>query len=183
MIGRSINTKSQSWGTPKKYISPIKEFFGIINLDPCSNEFSIVNAEVEFKLPQDGLIEEWNYKNIYVNPPYGLDRERRTRIKDWISKCYESYINYNSEIIALIPVAINTDHWKKFIYKKANSICFLSDTRLKFLENGEISKKGAPMACCLIYWGNNFDKFYRIFKKYGEVFKITTDETCNPSNL
>jgi len=47
--GRTVNSQSQSWGTPLKYVKVIKRFFGgTIDLDPCSNEYSIVNAETEF---------------------------------------------------------------------------------------------------------------------------------------
>ena len=76
--GRTVNAQNQSWGTPKKYVDAVKRFFGgNISLDPCSNEFSIVNAIVEYRLPnKDGLKESWNFPTIYVNPPYGSDRER-----------------------------------------------------------------------------------------------------------
>ncbi len=29
------------------------------------------------------------------------------------------------------------------------------DTGLRFLENGYDTGKGAPMACCMIYWGTS----------------------------
>src|SRR3989338_1963133 len=71
--GRKINTSSQSWGTPHKYIEAVKKVLGRICLDPCSNEYSVVDAEVEYILPKhDGLKDSWNYSTIYVNPPYGI---------------------------------------------------------------------------------------------------------------
>ena len=172
--GRSVNSKSLNWGTPLKYVNIIKKFFnGIISLDPCSNEYSIVNADTEFVLPKnDGLKEIWNFKTIYVNPPYGADRHRGTTIKNWLEKCSISNKKYNSEILALIPVATNTKHWKNHIFGHATSICFLYDTRLKFLENGLNNGKGAPMACCMVYWGNNYNRFYSHFIDYGAVVNI-----------
>ena len=153
--GRTINSQSQSWGTPQKYVGVIKEFFGgFIALDPCSNEHSIVKAQTEFMLPDhDGLHKEWDYATIYVNPPYGIDRARGTTIKTWLSKCAFSHKEYAAEILALVPVATNTSHWKQSIFGEAKAICFLYDTRLKFLENGNNCGKGAPMACAMIYWG------------------------------
>jgi hypothetical protein len=172
--GRNINTLSQSWGTPLKYVNAVKEVFGgEIFLDPCSNEYSVVNAINEYSLPNhDGLKESWNYPTIYVNPPYGIDKERRTRIKDWLDRCVHAHLEYNSEVLALIPVATNTAHWKKNIFTKAKSICFLYDTRLRFLQNGQDIGKGAPMACAMIYWGNNQPKFHEVFIKYGAVVDI-----------
>jgi len=172
--GRNINSKSKDWCTPKKYIEAVKEAFnGKIKLDPCSNKYSIVNADVEYLLPEkDGLKESWDFKTIYVNPPYGIDKERKTSIKNWLEKCAQAHEKHGSEVIALIPVATNTGHWKRSIYGKARAICFLFDTRLKFLENGKDSGKGAPMSCAMIYWGNNYRRFYDIFIKHGAVIDI-----------
>lgn len=170
---RKMN-KSQSWGTPQKYVDLVKLFFnGDISLDPCSNEHSIVNANIEYSLPKDGLLESWNYPTIYLNPPYGSDKNRGTTIKNWLIKASDAHNKWQSEIIALIPVATNTSHWKQGIFGKASSICFLYDTRLKFLENGENNGSGAPMACCFVYWGNNYSRFYDIFIDYGAVVNIT----------
>ena len=173
--GRKVNTQNQSWGTPLKYVKAIKQFFGgSIALDPCSNEHSIVGAETEFMLPKnDGLIEEWNFPTIYMNPPYGADRERGTTIKNWLIKCVLTHKKYGSEILALVPVATNTGHWKQSIFGKAKAICFLYDTRLKFLENGNDGGKGAPMACAMIYWGKHYNKFYNIFIEYGAVVDLS----------
>ena len=173
--GRTVNSKSQSWGTPPKYINVIRHFFGgFIALDPCSNEYSIVHAETEFMLPKnDGLTENWDYPTIYMNPPYGADRERGTTIKNWLAKCALTHQMYDSEILALVPVATNTGHWKQSVFGQAKAICFLYDTRLKFLENGSGAGKGAPMACAMIYWGHDYEKFYEIFIEFGAVVDIS----------
>lgn len=172
--GRTVNSQSQSWGTPQKYVDAVKRVFGgIISLDPCSNEYSIVHAETEFMLPlNDGLKEKWDYPTIYINPPYGTDRDRGTTIKNWLAKCALTHNEYDSEILALVPVATNTGHWKQSVFGQARAICFLYDTRLRFLENGQDVGKGAPMACAMIYWGNNFNKFYDVFMDFGAVVDI-----------
>ena len=173
--GRTVNSQSQSWGTPKNYVDAVRRFFnGNIELDPCSNEYSIVNANTEFMLPnQDGLKEEWNFSTIYVNPPYGADRDRGTTIKHWLSKCAKSHKTYKAEILALVPVATNTKHWKDSVFGVAHSICFLYDTRLKFLENGSSGGKGAPMSCAMVYWGESHTRFYEIFSQFGAVVNIS----------
>ena len=173
--GRTVNSKSQAWGTPKKYVDAVGRFFNDrISLDPCSNEFSIVNAETEYLLPEnDGLKESWNFPTIYVNPPYGADRERGTTIKNWLAKCALANEKFNSEVLALVPIAANTGHWKQSVFGKASAVCFLYDTRLKFLENGLDVGKGAPMACSMLYWGNNYKRFYDEFIKFGAVIDLT----------
>lgn len=182
--GRHVNTLSQSWGTPPKYVNAIKTFWGgHIGLDPCSNEYSVVHADLEFLLPdKDGLREEWNSKTIFVNPPYGADRNRGTTIKDWLAKCVSAHRDYGADVIALVPVAPNTGHWKKFVFGCANSICFLYDTRLRFLENGKNTGKGAPMACCLIYWGTEKERFMEHFMDYGATIDISNLQNCKIGN-
>lgn len=172
--GRKINTLSQEWGTPENYVEAVNEFFGgQIDLDPCSNRYSIVGATVEYMLPEhDGLRESWNFQRIYVNPPYGLDRRRGTGIKNWLYRCAQAHKDFGSEILALIPVATNTGHWKKYVFGKARAICFLYDTRLKFLVNGKNGGKGAPMSCAMIYWGGDFDLFRSVFKRFGAVLSL-----------
>ena len=174
--GRSINSKSQDWCTPQKYVDAVKKVFGgEISLDPCSSQYSIVNAKVEYMLPeQDGLRESWDYPTIYVNPPYGIERKHGTMIRHWLAKCAEAHEKYGAEVLALVPVATNTGHWKKSVFGKAQAICFLYDTRLKFLENGKSGGKGAPMACAMIYWGKLYRKFYDVFINHGAVLNTSS---------
>jgi hypothetical protein len=171
--GRTNISKNKSWNTPPKYVNLITEFFGKIELDPCSNEYSLINSENKYMLPTNGLEESWNFKTIFVNPPYGRDIEFKTSIYDWIYKGVETNNTYGSEILYLIPTATNTKHFKDLIFKKACGICFLADTRLKFWQEGKEDKKGAPMSCTMIYFGNNYEKFENIFSNSGKCFKIT----------
>lgn len=169
--GRKNNSDKKDWNTPPKYVEPIREFFGgKIDFDPCSNEHSLVDASVNVVYPfQDGLKEDWNYKKIFVNPPYG--RSDGTSLYSWFSKAVQEY-NHEKEIIFLVPVATNTKHFKDIIFTQFTSVCFLADTRLRFYNEGIEDKKGAPMACCLCYIGNRFNEFEAEFSKFGKVMKI-----------
>ena len=172
--GRSMNSLSQDWGTPSKYVDVIREFFGgQIDLDPCSNRYSVVNAQTEYRLPEsDGLLQNWNYPTIYVNPPYGSNRARGTRIANWLQRCALAHVEYGSEVLALVPVATNTGHWKKYVWSVASAVCFLYDTRLRFLVKGQDSGKGAPMSCAMVYWGGDYQRFEDHFLKFGAVVNL-----------
>lgn len=172
--GRTVNSQSLDWGTPEKYITAVKRVLGgKIDLDPCSNNYSIVQAEVEYRLPQqDGLKESWNFPTIFVNPPYGIDQERETSIKHWLYRCAAAHRNHESEVLALVPVATNTGHWKKYVFGRATAVCFLYDTRLRFLVEGRDEGKGAPMSCAMVYWGKNYEQFFDIFVQYGAVIDL-----------
>lgn len=172
--GRTTASTNQSWCTPPKYVQAIRHFFGgVIDLDPCSNQHSIVGATTEYSLPEmDGLGLDWNFDRIFVNPPYGADRERRTTIKNWLFRCNEAHVKHGSEVLALVPVATNTAHWKNYVWGAASSICFLYDTRLKFLIDGQGEGKGAPMSCAMVYWGKRGKDFEDIFREFGAVVDL-----------
>jgi len=172
--GRTINTLSQHWGTPEKYVSAVKRVFGgAIDLDPCSNDYSLVEARLEYSLPlRDGLKESWDFQTIFVNPPYGIDQERGTSIKHWLYRCAAAHRHHGSEVIALIPVATNTGHWKKYVFGGATAVCFLYDTRLRFLIEGRDEGKGAPMSCAMAYWGRNYKPFFDVFINHGAVVDL-----------
>lgn len=172
--GRTVNSQNVNWCTPPKYVDAVKKVFGgKIHLDPCSNEWSIVHAETEYRLPEkNGLKETWDYPTIYVNPPYGSDKKSGTTIKHWLYKCAHAHKNFGSEVLALVPVATNTSHWKDYVWGRATAVCFLYDTRLRFLVEGKDEGTGAPMSCAMIYWNKDINTFYDVFIEYGAVVDL-----------
>lgn len=168
--GRNVKSGSRDWNTPQKYVSAVTVALGgTIGLDPCSNDTSIVASTRSYSLSlgTDGLVLPWDASTIFVNPPYGKDPVENATLGRLCAKAGSS----NSEVIALVPVATNTRHWKESVWPCASAIAFLYDTRLKFLVNGTTDNKGAPMACAAIYWGNNLDRFATTFSKHGAVIK------------
>ena len=172
--GRTVVSDNKDWCTPNNYVNAVRRFFGgKIALDPCSNQYSVVRAETSYIRPQhDGLVDSWDFPTIYVNPPYGADRETGTRIKDWLRRCAVAHHDHGSEVLALVPVATNTAHWKLYVFGAATAVAFLYDTRLKFLVNGENGGKGAPMSCAMVYWGSDYKKFLDVFSEFGAVVPL-----------
>lgn len=171
--GRQSISIAKHWCTPPSIVNSVRETFGgSIGLDPCSNEYSIVNADKEYYLPDyDGLSEPWDAKTIYVNPPYGSDPERGTRIMHWFVRIAEAR-RRGSEVIALVPVATNTRHWKECVFPVASAICFLSQPRLRFYIQGSEDPKGAPMSCAVIYYGDHWESFAEAFREHGAVVPL-----------
>ncbi len=172
--GRTIKSQSVRWCTPPKYVDAVVRVLGSpIALDPCSDKLSIVPAETAYLLPQaNGLRKSWDFRTIYVNPPYGVDRKRGSSIRDWLRRCRDAHTEHAAEVLALVPVAANTRHWKESVWGQAAAVCFLYDTRLRFLEEGKAQAKGAPMACAMIYWGENVDRFVDVFTEFGAAIDI-----------
>jgi hypothetical protein len=132
-------------------------------------------------LPEtDGLTVPWNYETIFVNPPYGADRERGTTIRDWLRKCAGAHSEYGAEVLALVPVATNTSHWKLYVWEAATGVAFLYDTRLRFLIDGHERNKGAPMSCAMVYWGAQIDRFHEVFVPFGAVVDVRHCRDSSP---
>jgi hypothetical protein len=171
--GRKAITSTKDWCTPPEIVASVRRVFGgQIDLDPCSNRHSLVGARVNYLLPdQDGLVNSWDYPTIFVNPPYGSDRGRGTRILHWFERIAEAAAN-GSEVMALVPVATNTEHWKRYVYPTATAICFLSQPRVRFYIDGHEDPKGAPMACAVIFYGRKFEPFAEEFSRHGVVVPL-----------
>jgi len=171
--GRQALSENKGWCTPPNIVASVKQVFGgEIDLDPCSNEFSLVGAHVAYQLPvHDGLVESWDFPRIYVNPPYGSDKARGTRIGHWFARIGEA-ARRGSEVIALVPVATNTGHWKKNVYPVAAAVCFLYEPRVRFYIGGIEDPKGAPMSCAVIYYGTRYDAFAQEFREHGAVIPL-----------
>jgi hypothetical protein len=162
-------------------VSVRRVFGGQIDLDPCANEHSLVGARVSYQLPEhDGLLESWDYDTIYVNPPYGSDSVRGTRIAHWFDRMARAAAT-GSEIIALVPVATNTAHWKRYVYPVAGAICFLYEPRLRFYIHGREDPRGAPMSCAVIYYGKRVQNFAAEFRQHGAVIPLR--DAVLPSDL
>jgi hypothetical protein len=171
--GREPVTLTKDWNTPPEILDSVREAFGgQIDLDPCSNDYSMVNARISYSLPaHDGLVETWDYPTIFVNPPYGSDPNRGTRIAHWFSRIGDA-VESGSQVIALVPVATNTSHWKNFVFPIASAICFLYQPRVRFYIGGIEDRKGAPMSCAVIYYGPNLEDFSDAFRKHGAVVPL-----------
>lgn len=171
--GRQALSQTKDWCTPPDILDSVREVFeGQIDLDPCSNAFSMVDARVSYKLPDhDGLVESWDFPTIFVNPPYGSDPQRGTRIAHWFARIADAFAS-GAEVITLVPVATNTAHWKRYVYPVAKAVCFLYQPRVKFYIEGKEDPKGAPMSCAVIYYGTNFERFSEAFTRHGAVLPL-----------
>src|SRR5207302_9798676 len=93
-------------------------------------------------------------------------------IKHWFYRCAAAHRHYASAVIALVPVATNTGHWKNYVFGRGTAVCFLYDTRLRFLIGGRDEGKGAPMSCAMVYWGREYEKFFDVFIHNGAVIDL-----------
>jgi hypothetical protein len=177
MSGHIGDMVSQHWNTPTDIIEKVTECFGgQIDLDPCDNDHSITNARISFKLPgNNGLERSWKLapngteiRNVFCNPPYGRDNERKTSIEDWVERAYGYGTQDDGpEIIMLIPSSTETNFWHSYIWPYADAICFVKN-RIAFPLEGK-KKASATKGSAIIYYGKNRLKFVDAFDGVGYI--------------
>jgi site-specific DNA-methyltransferase (adenine-specific) len=149
-----MSSAKDDWNTPDVVLDIVRRF-GVIDLDPCSNSHSIVEAQSEHS--EDGLGLAWrNYGLAFVNPPYGRE------IKKWVAKM-RTEGEHGAEIIGLVPARPDTA-WFSDIWKSARAICFWRG-RITFLG----AQYPAPFPSALPYWGPNRARFADTFQGHGYV--------------
>lgn len=153
--------RRDNWCTPESILIPVRKVFGgQIGLDPCANTESVVNAKVEFCLPDhDGLVEPWTADTVYVNPPYGR------KIGLWLERCLRARRD-GAEVIALLPATPDTEAWRKYV-QPASCVCFVHG-RLTFLG----APAAAPNPTAIVYWGRNWHRFAELFGELGGIWRI-----------
>lgn len=84
----------------------------------------------------DGLSKEWNYKKIWLNPPFTLKFE-------FLEKAVETYKKYNNDIYILFPIESTTTKRWYSIMKDIKFKMYIPSYRLGFIVNGEQYHSGA----------------------------------------
>lgn len=154
------NSGENEWYTPSEYIESARIVMGSIDLDPASSDIAnkTVMATEYFTKEIDGLRQKW-YGNVWINPPYS--QPLMFQFSDAIVSKRAEY----EQAIILVNNATETQ-WFQQMANIASVICMIKG-RIKFIDmNG--NPNGAPLqGQCILYIGNNKDKFITYFKIYG----------------
>ncbi|NES02009.1 MAG: hypothetical protein F6K22_03700 [Okeania sp. SIO2F4] len=162
----SISLKSSDcWYTPPEIVELLKKVLGNIDLDPCSDDGKHIPAKLHYTATEDGLNQQWQGK-VFINPPYSCPGK-------WIEKLISEINDSNvTEAIALLPASTDTK-WFATLWNQP--ICFWKG-RIKFLDTNYQPQLPARQSHCLVYWGENADKFNKVFSEYGEVKTSTNSQ-------
>ena len=157
------------WCTPEHILRWIRYVFGgVIHIDPCSNPYSTVGAEVALTGPWgtgDGLLYAWR-GNIYCNPPY-------SSIGAW---CNKAAFALEASTLMLVPPSPDTDYWHGLVWPRATHIAWLKG-RVAFLANGR-PVKGNPKGSVVIAWLRTAEeaaRFHEVFGPEGHIPSFVTD--------
>ncbi len=162
----SVRNKGESdpnWCSPR-YVLDVIESFAPIDLDPCSNEFSKVNAAVTVSPPDDGLSVPWHkYKHVFVNPPYS-----HGQTKLWTAKAEHEFHQGAMHITMLINASVETKPWQEHVWGSACAVAFWKE-RIKFDRPDGGTSSQLPSA--LVYYGAEPERFAEHYRDYATVMK------------
>lgn len=156
------------WNTPKPILDCVVEVFGEIDLDPCSNDYSIVPARHKLDKTSNGLAASWHVygrsngtqrTRVFCNPPY--DVRTLTTTTDHVVAQFERYLTHT---ITLVPSKTDQDWFHKSI-ENAAAVCFIK-RRVPFGKMGLFRGNGA-LACTAFYFGQQAARFKEVFAKIG----------------
>lgn len=156
------SSKTQHWCTPLHLSKAILEVLGEIDLDPCSNKYSIIPA-LTYWFEENGeqtFSSEWSFaKTVYCNPPFSP-----AHLQDkFVMKCIKE--KKGKEILMLLPVRTGTNRWQQYVLKKYDAICYFKG-RVNFDLQGK-KTKSSTVQTCMIYLGNRPKRFKKIFSIFG----------------
>jgi len=154
---------SDGWCSPREVTEPMAEFFGgSCDVDPCSNESSIVKAKVAYTF--GGLHLPWKLPNkrrgpntVYQNDPY-------SKATAWTVKMVRELHDNVDELIRLSMASTSTAWWRMGCFKPKRNPRIIFTKRLKFI--GPESKVGmtARFEPVLWYYGPRVKQFDRAFR-------------------
>lgn len=131
---RKTLTQQDNCYTPKYLV----DYFGLFDYDPATtkeqaNYLNILNYDT---IETNGLTKDWNYKKIWLNPPFTFKFE-------FLNKAVETYRKYNNDIYILFPIeSMTTKRWYD-IMKDIKFKMYIPNWRLGFIVNNKLYNSGA----------------------------------------
>jgi len=136
-------TAGDVWETPPDIFEFACDYFHVYpRLDVASTDENKL-CEFHFTEIDNALRQDWFFDS-FMNPPY-------SKASKWIEYAFHQNQIHNINIIALLNVTTETYGWQNFILHGMAEVYFLSG-RLKFFQNGVISKNPSQHPSALVCW-------------------------------
>lgn len=175
---------TNEWYTRPKYIDAASEVMGSIELDPasCAAANEIVKAERYFTKEQNGLLQEWRARSLWLNPPYGRSGKmigmHQSSIKLFVDKCLDSY--QRGSVLQAIILATTEVNARWFYPLWQYPVC-IPDHRVNFIVPEQQKNKYSQMfGTCFVYLGPRRQEFIEVFSRFGHVVQTVGCPTPRP---
>jgi phage N-6-adenine-methyltransferase len=115
---------SNTWFTPEWLLERIRPLLGgSIDLDPCTVPENPTGAERFYTRHDDGILQPWDAKAIFCNPPFG------PTLIHWAEKCATAHAA-GAKVVLLVSTRPETG-WFQAALRESDTVLFLSG-RLAF---------------------------------------------------
>ena len=144
---RKFLTEQDNCYTPKNIVS----YFGDFDYDPATTKEQAIYLGIPNydTILTDGLTKDWNFKKIWINPPFSLKFE-------FLTKAVETYKKYQNNIYMLFPIeSMTTKKWYDIIGDTKFKM-YIPNYRIGFIVNGKQYKAGA-FGIVILKFQNNYD--------------------------
>jgi DNA N-6-adenine-methyltransferase Dam len=167
---------TDNWCSPPEVADPLEQYFdGPVDLDPCSNERSIIRARRAF-VDKVGLMLAWD-TTTYENPPY-------SELDAWTDKGIQERSEARvRELVRLVPVATSTAWWRRaagvepvmfktrggrgFVYAGIPLMVFTR--RLKFIDEQNEIDSGARFDSVLMLYGATRRRQQKFIREFASI--------------
>jgi transcriptional regulator with XRE-family HTH domain len=148
--------------TPPDFVEQVVSVLGDIELDPCGHPNSFIPAARQYFEEDDGLLQAWNAKTVFCNPPYSIAAKfMRKAHSEWLSgsaKCIVLLITLRTYTISFHDIAGYAD------------MIFLRD-RLRFWSAQQTPLPDtAPFSSVVMIFGGDEGVIERARATWGGVF-------------
>lgn len=131
--------KSDTWLTPREIWTKL----GTFNTDPACPEFiKDPIAGCCYSASDDGLKQRWRGR-VWLNPPF--NRYQRPK---WMAKMAD-----HGNGIMLIPAATETEAFRKYVWERADAVCFITGRPHFLNEQGVRAKANCGCSIVLVAYG------------------------------
>lgn len=146
---------TDEWCTPPDVADPLYDFMGVVDLDPCSNDRSVVRAKQRYE--SGGLVLPWK-RTVYQNHPYSAN-------DDWSKKAQHEMdvARRVSELVILCMTATSTYWWRRLMKRTKRNPRVLLTKRLLFLGPEGKPVDSSRFEPALIYYGSRHSAFDKHF--------------------
>lgn len=151
---------------------------GWVDLDPCSNPWSVVNAQVSYSFDrgENGLELPWLDSEglVWVNPPYG-----RGMVRQWVEACIDEHWSNPRQDILLIVKCDPGVKW--FQYAREHCCAWANPYKRIAFDRGTDDGNSADFSSTIFYWGERLVPFLRMMDGVAQV--NLADQAFNREDL
>ena len=146
-----FSCKSDEWETPKEIFEKYDKIFNFQLDAAATKENALCNNF--FTKEYDSLTKNWSeYKNIWLNPPYGKI------ISKFIKKAHEESLK-GCVVVCLIPGRVDTSYFHDYILPYSKIIYIRGRLKFKnrllpsYREDGNFKSSPAPFPSMIVIFG------------------------------